>query len=94
MFAPRKSKKNPYDEYPDDIFKESRMSFGDHIEELRTRMILALKWLILFMVIGFVQAVTASPHGRPGNAPVSLRSAISSPKSARCEPPAASAASA
>jgi sec-independent protein translocase protein TatC len=46
--------KSKYDEYPDDIFKDSRMSFGDHIEELRTRMLRALKWLLLFLVIGFV----------------------------------------
>jgi sec-independent protein translocase protein TatC len=46
--------KSKYDEYPDDIFKDSRMSFGDHIDELRTRMLRALKWLLLFLVIGFV----------------------------------------
>lgn len=38
---------------PDDIFAESRMSFGDHIEELRTRLLKALKALMFFLVIGF-----------------------------------------
>lgn len=40
--------------YPDDIFDESRMSFGDHLEELRTRLIRALYGLGLCLVIGFV----------------------------------------
>jgi sec-independent protein translocase protein TatC len=53
MFALSR-KKSRFDEYPDDIFKESRMSFGDHIEELRTRMIKAIKYLLLFLVLGFV----------------------------------------
>lgn len=50
---PRLTNKNSRDEYPDDIFKDSRMSFGDHIEELRTRMIRAIKYLLLFLTIGF-----------------------------------------
>src|SRR5437764_678019 len=41
-------------EYPDDIFADSRMTFGEHIEELRFRMIRALMWLLLFLVLGFV----------------------------------------
>ena len=47
----RKSKR---DEYPDDIFAQTRMSFGEHIEELRVRMIRALMWLLLFLVLGFI----------------------------------------
>ena len=43
-----------YDEYPDDIFADTRMSFGEHIEELRTRLIRGLAGLILFMLIGFI----------------------------------------
>lgn len=39
--------------YPDDIFDESRMSFGDHIDELRSRLIKALKGLGLVLLIGF-----------------------------------------
>jgi sec-independent protein translocase protein TatC len=38
----------------DDIFHDSRMSFGDHIEELRVRLFRAIKGLIFCMVIGFV----------------------------------------
>jgi sec-independent protein translocase protein TatC len=49
-----KKLKEQYHEYPDDMFAESRMSLGEHIEELRYRMIAALKWLIFFLVIGFV----------------------------------------
>ena len=40
--------------YPDDIFDSTRMSFGDHIEELRARMILAIYGLLVCLVIGFV----------------------------------------
>ncbi|MBA4186602.1 MAG: twin-arginine translocase subunit TatC [Planctomycetaceae bacterium] len=54
MAATNKTIKNKHDEYPDDIFKDTRMSFGDHIEELRVRMFKAIKWLIFFLVIGFV----------------------------------------
>ncbi len=63
--AKKKRRKNPYDEYPDDIFADTRMSFGDHIEELRQRMIIALKWLIFFMVIGFVLDGVGSALGQP-----------------------------
>lgn len=41
-------------QYPDDVFAETRMPLGDHIEELRYRMIAALKWLLFFLVIGFI----------------------------------------
>src|SRR6476660_2490967 len=54
MVARKRPPKNPFDEYPDDIFKESRMSFGDHLEELRTRMWRAIKWLLVFLVLGFI----------------------------------------
>lgn len=39
---------------PDDIFKDSRMSFGDHIEELRSRLIKALIGLVFCLFIGFI----------------------------------------
>src|SRR5262245_28453211 len=57
--------KSKYDEYPDDIFKETRMSFGEHIEELRTRMIRALKWLMFFLLIGFVLDAVGQTIGNP-----------------------------
>jgi len=41
-------------EYPDDIFDNTRMSFGEHLEELRVRMIRALMWLVLFLFAGFI----------------------------------------
>jgi sec-independent protein translocase protein TatC len=69
MVAPqtqkKRRKKNPYDEYPDDIFADTRMSFGDHLEELRQRMIIAIKWLIFFMVIGFILDGVGSLLGNP-----------------------------
>src|SRR5207248_9645694 len=40
-------------DYPDDIFDDSRMSFGDHIEELRTRLIRALVGLGICLLFGF-----------------------------------------
>jgi sec-independent protein translocase protein TatC len=46
--------KDKYNEYPDDIFKDTRMPLGEHIEELRYRMIVAIKWLMLFLVFGFI----------------------------------------
>lgn len=49
-----KKLKNQVPQYPDDMFAETRMPLGDHIEELRYRMIAALKWLLFFMVIGFI----------------------------------------
>ena len=41
-------------EYPDDIFDHSRMSFGDHIEELRVRLIRAAIALGVCLLLGFV----------------------------------------
>ncbi|HUR54460.1 MAG TPA: twin-arginine translocase subunit TatC [Gemmataceae bacterium] len=41
-------------QYPDDIFADTRMSFGEHIDELRTRLIRALMGLFFCMVIGFI----------------------------------------
>lgn len=49
-----KKLKEQIPQYPDDVFSETRMPLGDHIEELRYRMITALKWLLFFMVIGFI----------------------------------------
>lgn len=41
-------------EYDEDFFKETRMSFGDHLEELRWRMWRAIKGLCLCLVLGFI----------------------------------------
>jgi sec-independent protein translocase protein TatC len=53
------------DEYPDDIFKDTRMSFGDHIEELRVRMFRGLKWLLFFLVFGFALDAIGEAIGNP-----------------------------
>jgi len=41
-------------DYSDDFFAQTRMSFGDHLEELRWRMWAALKGLLFCLVLGFV----------------------------------------
>lgn len=41
-------------EYPDDFFAETRMSFGDHIEELRTHLIRALLGLLVVLLGGLI----------------------------------------
>jgi sec-independent protein translocase protein TatC len=62
MAAKKRAKR---DEYPDDIFANTRMSFGDHIEELRQRMFAAIKWLLLFLVIGFILDAIGEAVGNP-----------------------------
>lgn len=37
---------------PEDMFHETRMSFGDHIEDLRTHLLRALKGFLIGMVLG------------------------------------------
>lgn len=54
MFANFLNKKRRYPEYDEDFFKDTRMSFGDHLEELRTRMWKAIKGLGLCLIIGFI----------------------------------------
>lgn len=56
----------PRHEYPDDIFDDSRMSFGDHIEELRSRMIKALYGLGFCLMIGFILDWVGGQLGLPG----------------------------
>ena len=38
---------------PEDMFKDTRMSFGDHIEDLRTHLFRALKGFAIGMIFGF-----------------------------------------
>src|SRR5438132_10113080 len=45
---------------PDDLFADTRMSFGDHIEELRTRLVRALLGFAITFMISFLPWV-----GRP-----------------------------
>lgn len=47
LFSSRKQ-----NDYPDDIFAETRMSFGDHIEELRTHLLRAIYGLLVVLVGG------------------------------------------
>src|SRR5438876_786854 len=41
---------------PDDFFSDTRMSFGEHIEDLRTHLIRAIKGFLLAMIVGLVVA--------------------------------------
>jgi len=41
-------------DYPDDIFAETRMTFGEHLEELRMRLIKGLIGLVICLFIGFI----------------------------------------
>jgi sec-independent protein translocase protein TatC len=52
-------------EYPDDIFDDTRMTFGEHLEELRMRMIRALLGLVVIMLFGFVLDAIGSAVGNP-----------------------------
>ena len=54
---------NHYDE--DDMFKDTRMSFGDHIEELRVHLWRAISGLIICMFIGFVLDQIGDALDRP-----------------------------
>lgn len=48
LFAPRNQN------YPDDIFADTRMSFGDHIDVLRTHLLRAIYGLLIVLIGGFV----------------------------------------
>lgn len=50
-------------DYPDDIFDDTRMTFGEHIEELRARMIRAIVGLLFCLLIGFVLDAVGSATG-------------------------------
>ena len=41
-------------DHSEDLFADTRMSFGEHIEELRTHLIRAIKGLVFCITIGFV----------------------------------------
>ncbi len=59
---PARNSQNSH-EYPDDIFDDTRMTFGEHLEELRMRMIRALVGLVVLMLIGFVLDAIGSAVG-------------------------------
>jgi sec-independent protein translocase protein TatC len=55
MFGNLLAKKSGHrPEYDDDFFQDTRMSCGDHLEELRWRLWRAIKGLALCLVIGFI----------------------------------------
>src|SRR5262249_28746533 len=41
---------------PDDFFSDTRMTFGEHIEDLRTHLIRAIKGFLLAMIVGIAVA--------------------------------------
>ena len=59
LFAPKNSN------YPDDIFAETRMSFGDHIEELRKHLLRAIYGLLIVLLGGFLLDFVGEQLGRP-----------------------------
>jgi sec-independent protein translocase protein TatC len=61
--SPAMRNANHHDE--DDMFKDSRMSFGDHIEELRTHLWRAIMGLVFCMFIGFVLDQIGDALNRP-----------------------------
>jgi len=52
-------------DYPDNYFHDSRMSFGDHIEELRTHLLLAVYGFVICLAIGFVLDFIGTSTGLP-----------------------------
>src|SRR5262245_49145740 len=52
----RTSMSNSYDRDEDDLFAHTRMSLGDHIEELRQALWRAIYWFLGGLVLGFVVA--------------------------------------
>src|SRR5271155_3562486 len=50
----------PDNEDPDDFFAHTRMSLGDHIEELRTALFKAMKGFVVALIIGFCLAQPAT----------------------------------
>lgn len=54
MFANFLNRNRRHPDYDEDFFQDTRMSFGDHLDELRTRMWRAIKGLGLFLILGFI----------------------------------------
>ena len=52
-------------EYPDDLFADTRMTFGEHIEELRYYLLRALYGLLIALVIGFILDGIGTATGLP-----------------------------
>jgi sec-independent protein translocase protein TatC len=65
MFANLLNQHRRLGDYGDDFFKDTRMSFGDHLEELRWRMWRAIKGLGLFLILGFMLDAIGDRAGLP-----------------------------
>jgi sec-independent protein translocase protein TatC len=65
MFANLLNQHRRLTDYGDDFFKDTRMSFGDHLEELRWRMWRAIKGLGLFLILGFMLDAIGDRAGLP-----------------------------
>ena len=51
--------------YPDDIFADTRMSFGDHIEELRKHLLRAIYGLLVVLLGGLALDFIGEQIGNP-----------------------------
>jgi len=56
---------NRLDPSPDDVFAESRMSFGDHIEELRKYLLRAIYGLLIILFGGLILDAVGDSMGIP-----------------------------
>lgn len=56
---------NRLDPSPDDVFAESRMSFGDHIEELRKYLLRAIYGLLIILFGGLILDAAGDAWGIP-----------------------------
>jgi sec-independent protein translocase protein TatC len=52
-------------DYPDDIFADTRMSFGDHIEELRKHLLRAIYGFLVVLIGGLVLDFVGEQVGNP-----------------------------
>lgn len=48
--------RQPHDVDPEDMFADTRMTFGEHIEDLRTHLLRALYGFLLFFILSFIIA--------------------------------------
>jgi sec-independent protein translocase protein TatC len=52
-------------DYSEDLFADTRMSFGEHIEDLRTHLIRAIKGLVLIVTLAFILDAVGAAVNRP-----------------------------
>jgi sec-independent protein translocase protein TatC len=56
---------SPRNEHDEDFFAESRMSFGDHLDELRTRLLRSIKAVFVFVLASFLLDSAGQSLGLP-----------------------------